>query len=97
MPAEKYICTLYRSYVQSVLNVYLCLGDCKRDFNPTHYRTPTLYSHLMTSAQWEGSEGREKQVYGFDIVVNKKVQTYIKVPSLYVYCCVGAIKEAILQ
>ncbi|XP_067103955.1 phosphoethanolamine methyltransferase isoform X1 [Osmerus mordax] len=56
-------------------------GDCKRDFNPTHYRTPTLYSHLMTSAQWEGSDGTEKQVYGFDIVVNKKVQTYIKMKN----------------
>lgn len=56
-------------------------GDSKRDFNPTHYRTPTQYSHMMTSAQWEESVGAEKQVYGFDIVVNKKVQTYIKMKN----------------
>ncbi|XP_056143616.1 phosphoethanolamine methyltransferase isoform X2 [Lampris incognitus] len=54
-------------------------GDCKRDFNPTHYRTQAHYSHLMTSAQWEEPEGGEK--FGFDIVMTKKVETYIKMKN----------------
>ncbi|XP_029917783.1 phosphoethanolamine N-methyltransferase 3-like isoform X2 [Myripristis murdjan] len=54
-------------------------GDCKRDFNPTHYRTQVQYSHLMTSAQWEEPHGAEK--FGFDIVLTKKVQTYVKMKN----------------
>ncbi|XP_071773432.1 phosphoethanolamine methyltransferase [Centroberyx gerrardi] len=54
-------------------------GDCKRDFNPTHYRTQAQYSHLMTSAQWEEPEGAKK--FGFDIVLTKKVQTYVKMKN----------------
>ncbi|XP_029917786.1 phosphoethanolamine methyltransferase isoform X2 [Myripristis murdjan] len=54
-------------------------GDCKRDFNPTHYRTQAQYSHLMTSAQWEEPQGAEK--FGFDIVLTKKVQTYVKMKN----------------
>ncbi|XP_062379835.1 phosphoethanolamine methyltransferase isoform X2 [Sardina pilchardus] len=52
-------------------------GDCKRDFNPTHYRTPALYNHLMTSAQWQGDKG----AFGFDIVLTKTVQTYVKMKN----------------
>ncbi|KAM3866799.1 phosphoethanolamine methyltransferase [Diretmus argenteus] len=54
-------------------------GDCKRDFNPTQYRTQAQYSHLMTSAQWEEPEGAKK--FGFDIVLTKKVQTYVKMKN----------------
>ncbi|XP_017572374.1 phosphoethanolamine methyltransferase isoform X1 [Pygocentrus nattereri] len=53
-------------------------GDCKRDFNPTHYRTPAHYNHLMTSVMWEKSEESGKQSYGFDTVLCRTVQTYIK-------------------
>lgn len=49
-------------------------GDCKRDFNPTHYRTPAHYNHLLTSAKWQS----DKEACGFDIVLTKTVQTYIK-------------------
>ncbi|XP_041930038.1 phosphoethanolamine methyltransferase isoform X1 [Alosa sapidissima] len=52
-------------------------GNCKRDFNPTHYRTPALYNHLMTSAQWQG----DKEAFGFDIVLTKTVQTYVKMKN----------------
>lgn len=52
-------------------------GDSKRDFNPTCYRTEAEYSHLVSSMQVEGpDEGLE---FGFDIVMKKKVQTYVEV------------------
>ncbi|KAG7282042.1 hypothetical protein CRUP_020147 [Coryphaenoides rupestris] len=51
-------------------------GDCKRVFNPTHYRAQTQYSHLMTSVQWAEPGGQHK--FGFDIVLTKNVQTYVK-------------------
>ncbi|CAL8357115.1 unnamed protein product [Merluccius merluccius] len=54
-------------------------GDCKRDFNPTLYRTQAQYSHLITSAQWTEPEGQQK--FGFDIVLTKKVQTYVKMKN----------------
>jgi len=54
-------------------------GDCKRDFNPTHYRTQAEYSHIMTSAAWEDSEASE--TFGFDIVLTKKIQTYVKLKN----------------
>ncbi|KAA0709759.1 hypothetical protein E1301_Tti018026 [Triplophysa tibetana] len=53
-------------------------GDSKRDFNPTHYRTPAHYNHLMTSVVLDESEKAEKKCCGFDIVLNKPVQTYVK-------------------
>lgn len=54
-------------------------GDCKRVFNPTLYRSPAYYNHLMTSVLQDESEKTEKKCYGFDMVVNKTVQTYVKV------------------
>ncbi|KAJ3587507.1 hypothetical protein NHX12_011104 [Muraenolepis orangiensis] len=54
-------------------------GDCKRDFNPTHYRTQAEYSHLITSAQLTEPEGQ--QSFGFDIVLTKRVQTYVKMKN----------------
>uniref|UniRef100_A0A671KY15 phosphoethanolamine N-methyltransferase n=1 Tax=Sinocyclocheilus anshuiensis TaxID=1608454 RepID=A0A671KY15_9TELE len=56
-------------------------GDCKRDFNPTLYRSPAYYNHLMTSVLQDESEKTEKKCYGFDMVVNKTVQTYVKVKN----------------
>ncbi|XP_056092994.1 phosphoethanolamine methyltransferase isoform X1 [Rhinichthys klamathensis goyatoka] len=53
-------------------------GDSKRDFNPTHYRTPAHYNHLMTSVLLDESEKTEKKCYGFDMVLSKTVQTYVK-------------------
>ncbi|XP_057204825.1 phosphoethanolamine methyltransferase isoform X2 [Triplophysa rosa] len=53
-------------------------GDSKRDFNPTHYRTPAHYNHLMTSVVLDESEKGGKKCCGFDIVLNKPVQTYVK-------------------
>ncbi|KAJ8014799.1 hypothetical protein DPEC_G00019500 [Dallia pectoralis] len=56
-------------------------GDSKRDFNPTHYRTAAQYSHLVTTTLSKEPEGAENQVFGFDIVLNKTVQTYIKMKN----------------
>uniref|UniRef100_A0A672S1T4 phosphoethanolamine N-methyltransferase n=2 Tax=Sinocyclocheilus grahami TaxID=75366 RepID=A0A672S1T4_SINGR len=56
-------------------------GDCKRDFNPTLYRSPAYYNHLMTSVLQDESEKTEKKCYGFDMVVSKTVQTYVKVKN----------------
>ncbi|XP_067247838.1 phosphoethanolamine methyltransferase [Chanodichthys erythropterus] len=53
-------------------------GDSKRDFNPTHYRSPAHYNHLMTSVLLDESEKMEKKCYGFDMVLSKTVQTYVK-------------------
>ncbi|XP_067314161.1 uncharacterized protein [Pseudorasbora parva] len=53
-------------------------GDSKRDFNPTHYRSPAHYNHLMTSVQLVESEKSEKKCYSFDMVLNKTVETYVK-------------------
>ncbi|AWP12008.1 putative MORC family CW-type zinc finger protein 4 [Scophthalmus maximus] len=54
-------------------------GDSKRDFNPTCYRTEAEYSHLVSSMQVEGpDEGLE---FGFDIVMKKKVQTYVEMKN----------------
>ncbi|XP_051514436.1 uncharacterized protein LOC127418090 isoform X2 [Myxocyprinus asiaticus] len=53
-------------------------GDSKRDFNPTHYRTPAHYNHLMTSVVLDESDKTGKKCYGFDMVLSKTVQTYIK-------------------
>lgn len=57
--------------------IHFCQGDSKRDFNPTCYRTEEQYSHMVSSVQMEGSEK-----FGFDIVLKKKVQTYVEVNSL---------------
>uniref|UniRef100_A0A8C1ZB68 phosphoethanolamine N-methyltransferase n=1 Tax=Cyprinus carpio TaxID=7962 RepID=A0A8C1ZB68_CYPCA len=56
-------------------------GDCKRVFNPTLYRSPAYYNHLMTSVLQDESEKTEKKCYGFDMVVNKTVQTYVKMKN----------------
>lgn len=54
-------------------------GDCKRDFNPTHYRSSAFYNHLMASVTWSESGENSEKSYGFDTVLSKTVQTYIKV------------------
>ncbi|KAM6924147.1 phosphoethanolamine methyltransferase isoform 1-T1 [Xenentodon cancila] len=54
-------------------------GDSKRDFNPTLYRSEAQYSHLASSVQVEGPDGGQK--FGFDIVLKKKVQTYVEMKS----------------
>lgn len=58
-------------------NIYQ--GDSKRDFNPTCYRSDTQYSHMVSSVQVEGPEGGQK--FGFEMVLKKKVKTYIEVQS----------------
>uniref|UniRef100_A0A665XEH2 phosphoethanolamine N-methyltransferase n=1 Tax=Echeneis naucrates TaxID=173247 RepID=A0A665XEH2_ECHNA len=54
-------------------------GDSKRDFNPTCYRTEAQYSHLVSSVQVE--EPDRAQTFGFDIVLKRKVQTYVEMKS----------------
>ncbi|XP_029021153.1 uncharacterized protein LOC114864458 isoform X1 [Betta splendens] len=54
-------------------------GDIKRDLNPTCYRTEAQYSHLVTSLQVEEPEAEQK--FGFDIVLRKKVQTYVEMKN----------------
>ncbi|XP_053304363.1 uncharacterized protein LOC128466925 [Spea bombifrons] len=48
-------------------------GDSERTFNPTFYRTPAQYNHLITSVT--STSGNN----GFEIVMSKSVQTYIKI------------------
>ncbi|XP_061756323.1 phosphoethanolamine methyltransferase isoform X1 [Nerophis ophidion] len=54
-------------------------GDCKREFNPTCYRTEVQYNHLTTSVQVEDLQAGH--AFGFDVVLRKKVQTYIEVKN----------------
>ncbi|XP_017289818.1 phosphoethanolamine methyltransferase [Kryptolebias marmoratus] len=54
-------------------------GDCKRDFDPTCYRSEAQYTHLATSVQVEAPDG--SKTFGFDIVVKKKVQTYVEMKN----------------
>ncbi|XP_054890676.1 phosphoethanolamine methyltransferase isoform X1 [Poeciliopsis prolifica] len=54
-------------------------GDCKRDFNPTCYRSEAQYTHLATSVQVEALEGGQN--FGFDIVFKKRVQTYVEMKN----------------
>lgn len=51
-------------------------GDYKRHFNPTVYRTPADYNHLLTSVVHTAETGDSN---GFEIVMSKSVQTYIKI------------------
>lgn len=54
-------------------------GDCRREFNPTCYRTEAEYTRLITSAQTKDPE--TAQTYGFDTVLKKQVQTYIEMKN----------------
>ncbi|XP_069036450.1 phosphoethanolamine methyltransferase isoform X2 [Lepisosteus oculatus] len=55
-------------------------GDRKRSFDPSLYRTPASYNHLVTSAVW-AEPGPSSRSYGFEIVMTKSVQTYIKMKN----------------
>lgn len=57
----------------------LYTGDSKRDFNPTCYRTDAQYSHMVSNAMEDVPEKSQK--FSFDIILKKKVQTYIQVES----------------
>ncbi|XP_029467405.1 phosphomethylethanolamine N-methyltransferase-like isoform X2 [Rhinatrema bivittatum] len=50
-------------------------GDCKRVFNPTLYRAPADYNHLLTSVGHTADTGHSN---GFEIVMSRSIQTYIK-------------------
>ncbi|XP_067877545.1 phosphoethanolamine methyltransferase isoform X2 [Heterodontus francisci] len=52
-------------------------GNVKRNFNPTVYRMPADYNHILMSTV-DGSEREGDTVWGFEIVMSKSVQTYIK-------------------
>lgn len=54
-------------------------GDCAREFNPTCYRTETEYTQLITSTR--AKDQADEQMFGFDIVLKKQVQTYIKMKN----------------
>ncbi|XP_056295141.1 phosphoethanolamine methyltransferase isoform X2 [Pseudoliparis swirei] len=56
-----------------------CSGDSKRDFNPTNYRTEAHYSHIVSSMQMEEPEGG--QMFGFNIVLKKKVHAYVEMKN----------------
>ncbi|XP_060742483.1 phosphoethanolamine methyltransferase isoform X2 [Tachysurus vachellii] len=62
-------------------------GDRKRDFNPTHYRSSSLYNHLMASVTWSESGENGEQSYGFDTVLSRTVQTYIKMKKIQNQVC----------
>ncbi|XP_072423701.1 phosphoethanolamine methyltransferase, partial [Chiloscyllium punctatum] len=52
-------------------------GNVKREFNPTVYRRPADYNHILT-ASTDPSDQAQDTVWGFEIVMCKSVQTYIK-------------------
>lgn len=52
-------------------------GDSKRDFNPTCYRTDAQYSHVVSTTVEDVPDKGQK--FGFDIVLKKKVHTYVEV------------------
>uniref|UniRef100_A0AAQ5ZRH9 phosphoethanolamine N-methyltransferase n=1 Tax=Amphiprion ocellaris TaxID=80972 RepID=A0AAQ5ZRH9_AMPOC len=54
-------------------------GDCKRDFNPTCYRSEAQYSHMASSVQMEVPDGGQK--FGFDVVMKRKVRTYVEMKN----------------
>ncbi|XP_061582298.1 phosphoethanolamine methyltransferase isoform X2 [Cololabis saira] len=54
-------------------------GDSKRDFNPTLYRSEAQYSHLASSVQVDAPDAG--QTFGFEIVLKKKVQTYVEMKN----------------
>ncbi|XP_051901042.1 phosphoethanolamine methyltransferase isoform X2 [Pristis pectinata] len=51
-------------------------GNVKRSFNPTVYRKPADYNRILTSAVIGPDPGG--QLWGFEIVMSKSVQAYIK-------------------
>ena len=51
-------------------------GDITRPKNPTQYRDPSLYEAFITSTTIPVDD---KNVYAFDMVLSKSVETYIKV------------------
>uniref|UniRef100_A0A672IYR3 phosphoethanolamine N-methyltransferase n=1 Tax=Salarias fasciatus TaxID=181472 RepID=A0A672IYR3_SALFA len=53
-------------------------GDSKRDFNPTCYRTEAQYGHMATSVEVEAPSDTK---FGFDIVLKKKVRTYVEMKN----------------
>ncbi|XP_043113005.1 phosphoethanolamine N-methyltransferase 3-like [Puntigrus tetrazona] len=62
-------------------------GDFKLDFNPAHYRSPACYNHLMTLLLLDESDQTEKKCYGFDMVLHKTLQTYVKMKNYYNQLC----------
>ncbi|XP_077434010.1 phosphoethanolamine methyltransferase isoform X2 [Vanacampus margaritifer] len=54
-------------------------GDCKREFNPTCYRTEAQYNHLTKSVQVEDEDAGQK--FGFDVILRKRVKTYLEVKN----------------
>ncbi|XP_059811318.1 LOW QUALITY PROTEIN: phosphoethanolamine methyltransferase [Hypanus sabinus] len=51
-------------------------GNVRRNFNPTVYRRPADYNHILTSTV-TGPEA-DGQLWGFEIVMSKSVQAYIR-------------------
>ncbi|KAJ7307456.1 hypothetical protein JRQ81_009476 [Phrynocephalus forsythii] len=49
-------------------------GDHPRPFNPTRYRSPADYNRLLTPAHVACGD----ELYGFEIVMSRSVQTYVK-------------------
>uniref|UniRef100_V9KTI7 phosphoethanolamine N-methyltransferase n=1 Tax=Callorhinchus milii TaxID=7868 RepID=V9KTI7_CALMI len=52
-------------------------GDAKRSFNPTKYRKPADYNHILTSVSQSPPEPQGTSC-GLEIVMSKSVQAYIK-------------------
>ena len=52
-------------------------GDEKRKANPTHYRKPSIYNALLSSASRPCPDG--EGVEGYGMLEVKSIQTYIKV------------------
>ncbi|KAJ8255283.1 hypothetical protein GJAV_G00203130 [Gymnothorax javanicus] len=62
-------------------------GDCKRDFNPTLYRSIAEYNHLITSVQQKEMGEGEEEIFGFEVVMSKAVHTYITMKKNHNQVC----------
>ncbi|GFO25062.1 phosphoethanolamine N-methyltransferase-like [Plakobranchus ocellatus] len=66
---------------ESFFFLYACFsneGDKKRGENPTRYRDPEIYEAFYSSVQLPRDSD---SIYGYDLVVSKSVDTYVKLKN----------------
>uniref|UniRef100_UPI00358DDC03 uncharacterized protein isoform X2 n=1 Tax=Myxine glutinosa TaxID=7769 RepID=UPI00358DDC03 len=61
-------------------------GNAEREFNPTIYRKPADYNHTMEEVS-SGPEFPGGERHGFDLVISKSVQVYVKMKKNQYQLC----------
>ena len=56
-----------------------------RSTNPTRYRTPSVYYDLLMSVATSAEDGGNS--YGYDVIMQRAVQTYVKVGQCQMSPC----------